>query len=94
MGRLGVISYVTNGSSRYPKEIFEVSASGRSARIDNFKRATVWSGRRKRVARRSGRWTRVRNLSSMAFVEAVRNETGHADIASIHSSQPPGPPSL
>ena len=50
-GSVAIISYVTNGNPRYPKEILDVSASGRSARLDNFRRSTVWSGRRKRVAR-------------------------------------------
>jgi predicted dehydrogenase len=74
-GSLGVISYVTNGNSRYPKEILEVSASGRSARMDNFKRATVWSGRRKRVARVLGAVDKGQEPQVLAFVEAVRNET-------------------
>ena len=51
-GSVAVISYVTNGNPRYPKEILDVSASGRTARLDNFRRSTVWSGRRKRVRTR------------------------------------------
>ncbi len=45
-GSVAIVSYVTNGNARYPKEIFEVSAAGRTARLDNFRRATVWTGRR------------------------------------------------
>ncbi len=47
-GSLASVTYVTNGHRRFPKETFEVSRGGRSARLDNFKRATVWAGRRKR----------------------------------------------
>jgi predicted dehydrogenase/threonine dehydrogenase-like Zn-dependent dehydrogenase len=39
--------YTTNGNRRYPKEIFEAAASGRVARLDNFRQATLWQGRRK-----------------------------------------------
>ncbi len=44
-GSVATISYVTNANPRLPKEIFEVSANGRSARLENFKSTTVWSGR-------------------------------------------------
>lgn len=71
---LAVISYVTNGNARYPKELFEVSASGRTARLDNFRRATVWSGRRRRVARVLGAVDKGQSAQVMAFVEAVRND--------------------
>jgi predicted dehydrogenase len=69
---LGVISYVTNGNPRYPKEILEVSASGRTARLDNFRRATVWSGRRRRVSRVLGAVDKGQSSQVVAFVEAVR----------------------
>ena len=36
-GSVATIGYVTNGNPRFPKEIFEVSANGRTARLDNFK---------------------------------------------------------
>jgi len=50
-GSVATVSYVTNGSTRYPKEIFEVSVGGRTARLDNFRRATVYSGGRGHAAR-------------------------------------------
>ncbi len=53
-GSVATIGYVTNGNPRFPKEIFEVSANGRTARLDNFKRATVWTGR-SQTTRRSRR---------------------------------------
>ena len=47
-GSLGTITYLVNGHPRFPKETFEVFSGGRSARLDNFRRATVWAGRRRR----------------------------------------------
>lgn len=48
---IATISYVTDGNRRFPKETFDATAGGRSARLDNFKAATVWSGRRRRAQR-------------------------------------------
>jgi predicted dehydrogenase/threonine dehydrogenase-like Zn-dependent dehydrogenase len=45
------IVYATNGISRHPKEIFEAVGGGRVARLDDFRRATVWAGRRRRTER-------------------------------------------
>ncbi len=50
-GSVATVGYVTNGNPRFPKEIFEVSANGRTARLDNFKRATVWTGRSQNTSR-------------------------------------------
>jgi predicted dehydrogenase/threonine dehydrogenase-like Zn-dependent dehydrogenase len=49
-GSSGVITYVTTGNPRYPKETFDAAAGGRSARLDNFKKATVWVGRNSTAA--------------------------------------------
>ena len=43
-GSLATITYLTNAHRRFPKETFEASSAGRSARLDNFKHATVWTG--------------------------------------------------
>jgi predicted dehydrogenase/threonine dehydrogenase-like Zn-dependent dehydrogenase len=48
---IATISYVTDGNRRFPKETFDATAGGRSARLDNFKAATVWWGRRRRSQR-------------------------------------------
>ena len=53
-GSLATITYLTNAHRRFPKETFEVSTSGRTARLDNFRRTTVWSGTRARVRRHLG----------------------------------------
>jgi predicted dehydrogenase/threonine dehydrogenase-like Zn-dependent dehydrogenase len=74
-GSVGTVSYVTNGNPRYPKEVLEVSAAGRTARLDNFRRATVWSGRRKRVARVFGAVDKGQNAQLGAFLEAVRTDS-------------------
>ena len=53
-GSLATITYLTEAHRRFPKETFEASSGGRTARLDNFKRATVWSGTHARVRRQSG----------------------------------------
>jgi predicted dehydrogenase/threonine dehydrogenase-like Zn-dependent dehydrogenase len=44
------ITYATGGNARYPKEIFDAAGGGRSAQLDNFRRAAVWSGRQRKTA--------------------------------------------
>jgi hypothetical protein len=66
---------VTNGNPRYPKEILDVSASGRTARLDNFRRSTVWSGRRKRVGRVYGAIDKGQASQLVAFIGSVRSGT-------------------
>ena len=50
-GSLGTIRYLASGHPRFPKETFEAFSGGRSARLDNFRRASVWAGRRRTVRR-------------------------------------------
>jgi predicted dehydrogenase/threonine dehydrogenase-like Zn-dependent dehydrogenase len=71
-GSLATITYLTNGHPRFPKETFEVSAGGRSARLDNFKRATVWSGRRRQSRRAFGAADKGQRAEIEAFLDAVR----------------------
>jgi predicted dehydrogenase/threonine dehydrogenase-like Zn-dependent dehydrogenase len=71
-GSLATITYLTNGHPRFPKETFEVSAGGRSARLDNFKRATVWSGRRHQSRRAFGAADKGQRAEIEAFLESVR----------------------
>jgi predicted dehydrogenase/threonine dehydrogenase-like Zn-dependent dehydrogenase len=70
-GSSGVISYVTGGNSRYPKETFDVAAGGRSARLDNFRKATVWSGRRQSTTRSRGGQDKGQRTELTQFVEAT-----------------------
>ena len=69
-GSLASITYVTNGHARFPKETFEASSGGRSARLDNFKRATVWSGRRRRSNRALGAPNKGQRAEIDAFLKA------------------------
>src|SRR5579875_651125 len=71
-GSLGTVTYFTNGNARFPKETFEVASSGRVARLDNFKKATVWSGRMARTQRVLGAADKGQRAEIEAFIEAVR----------------------
>ena len=53
-GSTGVITYSTVSNSRFPKETLDAAAAGRSARLDNFRQAAVWTGRRHRTIRSRG----------------------------------------
>ena len=71
-GSIATISYVTNGNSRFPKEIFEVATGGRNARMVNFRQSQVWSGRRRRVSRVWSAVDKGQRRQLEVFVEAVR----------------------
>ena len=71
-GSIGLISYLTRGSRTYPKETLIVSGESRTARFDNFKEATIWSGRGKTVRRSRGKVDKGQAAQIGAFVEAVR----------------------
>ena len=73
-GSSGAISYVTGGNSRYPKETLDAAAGGRNARLDNFRKATVWSGRRQNTMRSRGGQDKGQRAELTQFVEA--NLTG------------------
>jgi predicted dehydrogenase/threonine dehydrogenase-like Zn-dependent dehydrogenase len=72
-GSVASIAYATRGNSRFPKETFEASAGGRTARLANFRTATVWSGRRRKVNRSLGSIDKGQRAEVQAFVEAVRS---------------------
>lgn len=72
-GSIASIDYVTHGNARYPKETFEASAGGRTARLDNFGRATVWTGRRRVTRRAFGSVDKGQARQVAAFVDAVRS---------------------
>lgn len=71
-GSLGTITYLANGHARFPKETFEVFRAGRSARLDNFRRATVWVGRRRMTSRSWSSPDKGQRREVEAFLEAVR----------------------
>jgi len=71
-GSIATISYVTNGNTRYPKEIMDIAACGRSGRLDNFRRSSLWSGRRRQVRRARGPLDKGQSQQLAAFLAAVR----------------------
>jgi predicted dehydrogenase/threonine dehydrogenase-like Zn-dependent dehydrogenase len=72
-GSVASIAYVTAGHPRFPKETLDVSGGGRSARLDNFKTATVWAGRRRWATRIHRGPDKGQSGEIAAFLEAVRS---------------------
>jgi predicted dehydrogenase/threonine dehydrogenase-like Zn-dependent dehydrogenase len=71
-GSTGLISYLTTGNARYPKETMDAVAGGRNGRLDNFRGAAVWAGRSTSTMRSRGQDKGQRN-QIMHFVEACRS---------------------
>jgi len=74
-GSVASLVYTTNGNRRYPKEIFEASADGRMARLDNFRRATVWRGR-------------LRTRKFQASIDKGQRQQLEQFLASVRSAGP------
>ena len=70
-GSSGIITYVTAGNPRYPKETLDFAACGRSAQLDNFKKAVVWTGRRQHTMRPRGGQDKGQRAELTQFVEAI-----------------------
>ena len=71
-GSSGTITYVTVGNPRFPKETLDTAAGGRSARLDNFSRATVWAGRRPSSTRSRGGQDKGQRAELASFAEACQ----------------------
>ena len=71
-GATGTIAYLTGGNARFPKETLDATGGGRSARLDNFRSATVWCGRGKSAAKARGGQDKGQRREMEQFVEAVR----------------------
>jgi predicted dehydrogenase len=71
-GSSGSIAYLTGGSVRFPKETMDATGAGRSARLDNFKEAVVWSGRGKSATKARGGQDKGQRAEMESFVDAVR----------------------
>ena len=71
-GASGTITYLTGGNARYPKETIDVTGGGRSARLDNFRSAAVWTGRGKSTMKARGGQDKGQRSEMEQFVEAVR----------------------
>ena len=71
-GSVGTVSYVTGGNARFPKETLDCAGGGRNARLDNFQRAMVWSGRRHATMRSRGSQDKGQRPELEQFIEASR----------------------
>ena len=71
-GSVGTISYLTDGSSRFPKETVDVVGDGRNGRLDNFQRVTVWSAKGKNGHRVLTGQDKGQRTQLEHFVHAVR----------------------
>jgi predicted dehydrogenase len=71
-GSVATISYVTDGSSRFPKETLDVTGDGRNGRLDNFQRVTVWSASGKSGHRVLAGQDKGQRAQLDRFVHAVR----------------------
>ena len=68
-GASGVISYLTGGNVRFPKETLDATGGGRSARLDNFRKATVWADRGSDTSRARGGQDKGQRAELARFVE-------------------------
>ena len=75
-GSIGLISYTTAGNRRFPKETLDATGGGRSARLDNFQQAAVWSGRQRKVIRSRGGQDKGQGQQVARFVDACRTGAG------------------
>lgn len=71
-GSVGMVTYVTGGNGRFPKETLDSAGSGRSARLDNFRRAAVWAGRHRSDIRSRGGQDKGQAAQVARFTEACR----------------------
>jgi predicted dehydrogenase/threonine dehydrogenase-like Zn-dependent dehydrogenase len=69
-GASGVISYLTGGNVRFGKETLDATGGGRSARLDNFRKATVWAGRGHETIRARGGQDKGQRAELARFVGA------------------------
>lgn len=68
-GSLATIIYVTTGSSLVSKEYIEVYGGGQTAVLDDFKRATIYTNKKKKIG--SGSQNKGQKLQLKAFCDAV-----------------------
>ena len=69
-GACGTIAYVTDGNARYPKETLDVAGGGQNARLDNFRKVAVWTGRKRSTARSRGGQDKGQRHELTEFVTA------------------------
>lgn len=84
---LATISYTTDGHPRFPKETLDLSVGRRSAQLENFRRVSVWTGRRRRVSRVFTAPDKGQRAELQAFLQAVRTgEPMPISLASLAST--------
>lgn len=71
-GSVGTVDYLVSGSSGYPKETFDVFSAGGAARFENFTKATLWHGRRRKTLRARGPIDKGQRSQVEAFLEAAK----------------------
>ncbi len=71
-GATGTIAYLPGGNAKFQKETMDATGGGRSARLDNFKTATVWTARGRDTAKARGGQDKGQRSEMDAFVDAVR----------------------
>jgi predicted dehydrogenase/threonine dehydrogenase-like Zn-dependent dehydrogenase len=72
-GALASVTYTTSGSPRFAKETIDVSTAGRTARLDNYHRATVWRGGTRRTKRSFAGQDKGQPAMVRAFLASVRS---------------------
>ena len=72
-GSTGTITYLTAGNPRYQKETLDAAGGGRSARLDNFAQAAVWTGRRRSATRARGGQDKGQRMELVRFLDACRS---------------------
>lgn len=71
-GSIAKLAYVTHGDPKYPKEMMEVFADGKVARMDNFRRTEIWRNGKCRTSRAAG-IDKGQKQELAAFIEAVKS---------------------
>ena len=82
-GSTGTITYVTTGNPRYPKETLDAAAGGRSARLDNFRQAAVWAGRRRSSTRSRGGQDKGQRAELATLRRGRPDRRADADLARV-----------
>lgn len=73
-GSVGTVSYLTNGSTRFPKETFTAFGGGRVLRMRNFSAIEAWaSGARKKSQRAIRGIDKGQKAQLTAWVDATRS---------------------
>ncbi|MDY6914118.1 MAG: Gfo/Idh/MocA family oxidoreductase, partial [Planctomycetota bacterium] len=70
-GSVATIAYVTSGSGRLAKEYIEVHRGGQTAVLDDFRRATLYGTRKKKLG--AGAQDKGQQAQLKAFCDAVSN---------------------